>query len=362
MRLFRCKLCAFLYFWATVTSREIRTPGPCDVNVGEASINCSNRELTEVPTQIWNNTIILDLSQNHLNLTDPKNLRALGRFRHLLLLNLSGNYLPVLEKDTLAGFSQLLVLDLSGCQLTDIKPGALQGFPRLKRLLLGNNRVQDNSQQRVPSSWLEGVRSVLASRNISEGVFFRIQPLCFSKCTNNIYIVWVLPANAKSLFLSGPMDEGLMERIQRKLLTEGHISSYNGSLNVSSTGPSAESQQTSGWPYLVAAMGTIVAISVFIILLVKCKLFQQYLASYQHALLSEMDTASHCDRASLDVGVSGQGMASRGSGPGLPSELDDDDGFIEDNYIQASERERAEREAIEVEDEFEDDDIQFSIS
>ncbi|XP_023674492.1 uncharacterized protein [Paramormyrops kingsleyae] len=328
MRLFRCKLCAFLYFWATVTSREIRTPGPCDVNVGEASINCSNRELTEVPTQIWNNTIILDLSQNHLNLTDPKNLRALGRFRHLLLLNLSGNYLPVLEKDTLAGFSQLLVLDLSGCQLTDIKPGALQGFPRLKRLLLGNNRVQDNSQQRVPSSWLEGVRSVLASRNISEG----------------------------------PMDEGLMERIQRKLLTEGHISSYNGSLNVSSTGPSAESQQTSGWPYLVAAMGTIVAISVFIILLVKCKLFQQYLASYQHALLSEMDTASHCDRASLDVGVSGQGMASRGSGPGLPSELDDDDGFIEDNYIQASERERAEREAIEVEDEFEDDDIQFSIS
>uniref|UniRef100_A0A3B3RNY7 Si:ch73-185c24.2 n=1 Tax=Paramormyrops kingsleyae TaxID=1676925 RepID=A0A3B3RNY7_9TELE len=272
----------------------------------QASINCSNRELTEVPTQIWNNTIILDLSQNHLNLTDPKNLRALGRFRHLLLLNLSGNYLPVLEKDTLAGFSQLLVLDLSGCQLTDIKPGALQGFPRLKRLLLGNNRVQDNSQQRVPSSWLEGVRSVLASRNISEGVFFRIQPLCFSKCTNNIYIEI---ANRRT-----------HQQLQWLIKWYGMLKGECFHLYVVNL--SFKSQQTSGWPYLVAAMGTIVAISVFIILLVKCKLFQQYLASYQHALLSEMDTASHC------------------SGPGLPSELDDDDGFIEDNYIQASERER----------------------
>lgn len=46
-------------------------------------------------------------------------------------------------------------------------------------------------------------------------------------------------------------------------------------------------------------------------------------------------------------------------------EDEDDDGFIEDNYIQASERERAERAAEDMrdteEEEEEMDDIQFAI-
>lgn len=82
---------------------------------------------------------ILDLSENLLN---PQHLNQLQRFDHLVTLNLSGNYLPLLEKDHLGNLPSLQMLDLSRCQLTSIEAGALEGLPRLQRLFLGANRLQ----------------------------------------------------------------------------------------------------------------------------------------------------------------------------------------------------------------------------
>uniref|UniRef100_A0A8D0CN40 Uncharacterized protein n=1 Tax=Sander lucioperca TaxID=283035 RepID=A0A8D0CN40_SANLU len=64
------------------------------------------------------------------------------------------------------------------------------------------------------------------------------------------------------------------------------------------------------------SLGTVLAISLLIVMSVKFRLFHRFLASYRHSLLQEAD------------GVSQYGLD------------DDDDGFIEDNYIQASEKDR----------------------
>uniref|UniRef100_A0A8C7XBE4 Uncharacterized protein n=1 Tax=Oryzias sinensis TaxID=183150 RepID=A0A8C7XBE4_9TELE len=71
-----------------------------------------------------------------------------------------------------------------------------------------------------------------------------------------------------------------------------------------------------------AGLGTVLSISLLIVMGVKFRVFHRFLASYRHALLQEVDGVSQ-------------------SATGLE---DDDDGFIEDNYIQASEKEKAERE------------------
>uniref|UniRef100_A0A3B3SMD7 Uncharacterized protein n=1 Tax=Paramormyrops kingsleyae TaxID=1676925 RepID=A0A3B3SMD7_9TELE len=64
------------------------------------------------------------------------------------------------------------------------------------------------------------------------------------------------------------------------------------------------------WVFPVAVLASAIFISVFIGLAAKGRLIYRYLASYRHTLLPEVDEM-------------------------------DDDGFIEDNYIQDCERERA---------------------
>uniref|UniRef100_A0A3B3WTA1 Uncharacterized protein n=1 Tax=Poecilia mexicana TaxID=48701 RepID=A0A3B3WTA1_9TELE len=94
------------------------------------------------------------------------------------------------------------------------------------------------------------------------------------------------------------------------------------------------------WSYLAAGLGTILSFSLFVVLAMKFRLFHRFLASYRHSLLQETDGASQYVE-------------------------EDDDGFIEDNYIPTSEKDRAERERregkVEEMEDSDDDDLHFSI-
>ncbi|XP_061740811.1 chondroadherin-like protein [Nerophis ophidion] len=139
-----------------------KCPAGCSCDHTKLSATCRGKNLTQVPPGLEESTVMLDLSNNNVqvlargalvatphlthltlqrcNMVQVKEgaFRTLGR---LLSLNLAHNSIQVLHQESLDGLSSLKELHLDHNRLEDIQPGAFMQLGSVNMLALSHNQL-----------------------------------------------------------------------------------------------------------------------------------------------------------------------------------------------------------------------------
>ncbi|XP_070601197.1 type III endosome membrane protein TEMP isoform X2 [Erythrolamprus reginae] len=332
---------------------------PCNIDKMGRAV-CSGRRLLHPPSFLPRHITILDLSFN--SLTMPKHGPFLSSFPSLRSLNLSSNLIPTLPSSLFCNLGALRLLDLSSCDISYVHQMSFRGLRSLRSLHLNNNKLQSLDFSVFPASGilvhLDLQNNELPCRR--ELVQLRVQRIHHIKLQGN-------PSVCKDSLTPFQQEVPEKEELQtqeiktsdyetvshrRKLQSVHIVTTMKPSALENATAITTPSTKTAGknWIYFAVFVLLAITISLLIALIVKCKLLQKKRASYHHQRLPDSRSigSSHIEEGDMDV-TYGRNQPISGAAECFP---EDDDGFIEDNYIVPNRDLKEEDEDLELEPHF----------
>uniref|UniRef100_K7FNB5 LRRCT domain-containing protein n=1 Tax=Pelodiscus sinensis TaxID=13735 RepID=K7FNB5_PELSI len=323
------------------------------------------KNLLHIPDSLPGNITCLDLSFNSLAM--PRSGTFLVHFPSLHALNLSNNVIPTLYPAVFSNLRVLHLLDLSSCNISHLHPKAFQGMRNLHTLLLKNNKLRILRLSVLLSfgalvhldlrnnDLITVDALVLQLMDRTHQVLLQGNPhVC--NCSMYLFQQWLrlrrgeerIEGRATMSKEEGLKDNALKEvshqfpchwHIPKPCCEKGylHIMCVTHklflSLSCAAATTSPAGQGGNSWPYLVGFLASAVGISLLIALAAKCKLFHKHFASSRHQPLP--DTSSVGGSRAAEGSPWGENQSTPRA---AELQLEEEDGFIEDNYIQPSEQ------------------------
>ncbi|XP_006974077.1 leucine-rich repeat-containing protein 19 [Peromyscus maniculatus bairdii] len=338
----------------------------------EVKCNFTKRNYSLIPEDINNNVTILDLSYNQITL-NASDIRVLQMYSLLTELYLMENNITVIYNNSFSNLSNLEILNLCGNSISVIEQDSFVGLNEVKQLYLCRNKIlQLNPSTFVPLNNLKVLNlqgNLISHFEVPQLLHLELLTLDGNpwNCTCSLLELqnWLNKSDVtlenESITMCNYPDELKHYSIKSApFTTECHSkfistitedlyidfqsmrnSTSNGSLN-NLTRNSEHEPLGKSWALLVGVVLTVLLTSLLIFIAIKCPVWYNILLSYNHHRLEEHEVEPYenglpRNPSSLSQITDTNSEDTTVIFEQLHSFVVDDDGFIEDRYIDVNE-------------------------